>query len=280
MTIVVFGAGFLGTRFAEEIPGAVLSTADVTDRVAVMDELGARGAVAVINCAGKTGQPNVDWCEKHPIETQHANVIGALVLAEACAASSTYLLHMGSGCIFYGPSPTPGGWLEDDFANPSSLYSRTKYSADLILSKLPNVGVARLRMPIDARPGPRNLITKLSGYREVIDVENSVTIVDDLVVVVRALVERRASGIFHAINPGTMRHQDLLRMYRELVDESHRYTLIREDELVARGLATHARSNCILASPRLAALGIKMRPIDVALRDTLVRYAACVGARP
>jgi dTDP-4-dehydrorhamnose reductase len=274
MAIVVFGAGFLGKRFSEAIPGAVLSTADIADRTAVARELQALDARAVINCAGKTGRPNVDWCDTHPLETQRSNVIGPITLAEACSERGAYLLHVGSGCIFYGPSPSSGGWREDDFANPSSFYSRSKYAADLVLSKLPNVAIARLRMPIDGTPGPRNLVTKLAGYREVIDVENSVTIVDDLVRVVQALVEQRASGIFHATNPGTMRHRDLLQMYREIVDPSHQYTLIREDELVARGLATHARSNCILASARLAALGITMRPVDVALRDALIQYAA------
>jgi dTDP-4-dehydrorhamnose reductase len=274
MAIVVFGAGFLGKRFSEAIPGAVLSTVDIADRTAVARELQALDARTVINCAGKTGRPNVDWCDTHPLETQRSNVVGPIILAEACSERGAYLLHVGSGCIFYGPSPSSGGWREDDFANPSSFYSRSKYAADLVLSKLPNVAVARLRMPIDGTPGPRNLVTKLAGYREVIDVENSVTIVDDLVRVVQALVEQRASGIFHATNPGTMRHRDLLQMYREIVDPSCQYTLIREDELVARGLATHARSNCILASPRLAALGITMRPVDVALRDALTQYAA------
>jgi 3,5-epimerase/4-reductase len=273
MTIVIFGAGFLGTRLADEIPAAVLSRADITDRDAVIRELRLHRASAAINCAGKTGKPNVDWCDAHPLETQRANVVGPLVLAEACAEVSAYLLHMGSGCIFYGPSPSPGGWREDDFANPSSFYSRTKYAADLVLSRLPNVGIARLRMPIDGRPGARNLITKLASYKQIIDVENSVTVVDDLVGVVQALVSKRATGVFHATNPGTMRHRDLLRMYSELADPSHEYTLIGEGELVARGLATHARSNCVLASPRLAELGIAMRPIDVALRDAIVKYA-------
>src|SRR5579859_5788003 len=152
MAIVIFGAGFLGTRLARTIPGAVLSRADVTDREAVRQELARHGARQVINCAGKTGKPNVDWCETHQLETQRANVIGPLVLAEACAEASAYLLHLGSGCIFYGPSPTPGGWREDDHANPSAFYSRTRYAADLVLSRLPNVGVARLRMPIDGAP--------------------------------------------------------------------------------------------------------------------------------
>jgi dTDP-4-dehydrorhamnose reductase len=273
VTIVVFGAGFLGKRLTESLSGAVLSTADIADRGAVLRDLEAFGAKAVINCAGKTGKPNVDWCDAHPLETQRANVVGPLVLAEACARVGAYLLHLGSGCIFYGPSPSPGGWLEDDFANPSSFYSRSKYAADLVLSKLPNVGIARLRMPIDGRPAPRNLITKLASYSQVVDVENSVTVVDDLVSVVRALVERRATGVFHVTNPGSMRHADLLKLYREIVDPGHRTNLIREPELVARGLATHARSNCILASPRLAALGISMRPIGEALPLALAQYA-------
>ena len=127
----------------------------------------------MINAAGKTGRPNVDWCESHQEETYRANVVGALTLAEACSEASVYLLHLGSGCIFYGPSPSPGGWLEDDHANPSAFYSRTKYAADLVLSRLPGVGIARLRMPIDEVPGQRNLITKLARYSEVIDVDSS-----------------------------------------------------------------------------------------------------------
>jgi dTDP-4-dehydrorhamnose reductase len=274
--IVVFGAGFLGERMAREIPGATLSRADVTDRAAVIAALREAGAEAAINAAGKTGRPNVDWCETHREETLQANVIGALTLAGACADHGAYLLHLGSGCIFYGPSPAPGGWREDDHANPTAFYSRTKYAADLVLSRLPGVAVARLRMPIDHAPGDRNLITKLARYPEVIDVENSVTVVDDLVRAAAALVERRATGVFHVVNPGPMRHRDLLALYREIVDPGHRYTLIREEELVARGLAAKARSNCILADTRLAALGITLRPIEVALRDALERYARAV----
>lgn len=278
MTIAVFGAGFLGRRLAETLPGAELVPVDITDARAVASALRELAPTAVVNAAGKTGRPNVDWCESHPFETYRANVVGPIVLAEACAAAGAYLLHLASGCIFYGPSPDPRGWREDDFANPSATYSRSKYAADLALSALPNVGVARLRMPIDSVPGDRNLITKLSRYREVVDVENSVTVVDDLLDVCRELVARRAEGIFHATNPGTMRHRALLELYREHVDPSHETTFISEADLVARGLATKARSNCVLASDRLAALGITMRPIDVALRQTMIAYGEAVRA--
>ncbi len=276
MKILVFGPGFLGQRLSKDL-GAPLSHADITDRRAVEDALREHAPDAVVNAAGKTGKPNVDWCESHPHETYRSNVVGPLVLADACAAAGKYLLHLASGCIFYGPSPAPGGWREDDFANPTALYSRTKYAADLVLSRLPDVGIARLRMPIDGAPGGRNLITKLAAYPSVVDVENSVTVVADLVRVVRGLVERRATGIFHAVNPGTMRHRDLLALYKELVDPSHTYELIDEAALVARGLAVKARSNCVLSSERLSALGLTMRPIDVALRETMLEYRAARG---
>jgi dTDP-4-dehydrorhamnose reductase len=273
MKTLVLGRGFLGHRIATAL-GAELPSVDIADERAVGELLDAMKPTAVVNAAGKTGRPNVDWCETHRVETARANTEGPIVLARACAARGIYLLHLGSGCIFYGDSPSPGGWREADFANPSAFYSRTKYAADLVLSRLPAVAILRLRMPIDVAPGPRNLITKLSGYSQVVDVENSVTVVDDLLHVVRKVLEARPEGIFHAVNPGTMRHADLLALYRELVDPDHRATLIREEELVARGLATHGRSNCILVNERLPALGIHMRPIDQALRDCLTQYAA------
>jgi dTDP-4-dehydrorhamnose reductase len=274
MTTLVFGAGFLGERLTRSLPGAVLARGvDISDRPAVLAALEAHKPASVVNAAGKTGVPNVDWCEAHPVETMRSNVVGPAVLAQGCAQFGAHLLHLGSGCIFYGPSPSPGGWREDDFANPSAFYSRTKYAADLVLSRLPNVAIVRLRMPVDTAPGPRNLITKLAGYAQVVDVENSVTIVPDLIEVVAALIERKATGVFHATNPGPVRHAQLLELYREFVDSSHEFTLIKEQELVGRGLALRARSNCILASSHLEALGIRMRPSEAALPTVFVQYA-------
>lgn len=273
MSILVFGRGFVGTRLARDLPDAKLLPTDITDRAAVLAAIREHQPSAVVNAAGKTGKPNVDWCESHQAETFRGNVQGPLTLADACAEASVYLLHLASGCVFYGDSPTPGGWLEDDFANPSAFYSRTKYAADLVLSRLPNVGIARLRMPVDGAPSSRNLITKLAAYREVVDVENSVTVIADLVHAVKQLVAKRAQGVFHVTNPGAMKHTELLALYKQLVDPEHRYTLITPEALVTRGLAVKARSNCLLASPRLAELGITLRPIDVALRDAMEQYA-------
>ena len=265
-----------------DVPGAAISTVDITDRAALHAVITNDRPDAVINAAGKTGRPNVDWCEAHREETWQSNVIGALNIAEVCAERGVYLLHLGSGCIFNGRSPNTTavgamhnyemvdlGWQESDPANPESFYARTKYAADLMLSQLPNVAVVRLRMPIDSTPDPRNLIVKLAGYSRVIDVENSVTVVDDLVLVISQIIEKRAVGVFHAVNPGTVRHRDLVTLYRDMVDPAYAPEMIPASEL--QTLAP--RSNAILANMRLPELGITMRPAEEAVLDAMIRYA-------
>lgn len=275
MKILVVGAnGFVAKRFLETYPSETIAFSErVTDKASFLKALDEHQPDAVVNAAGRTGRPNVDWCEDHQVETYEGNVQLPLTLASACQERGIYLLHLASGCIFYGDSPDPRGWREDDFANPSAFYSRTKYAADLVLSKMQNVGIARLRMPIDNRPNQRNLIDKLAAYKQVVDVENSATVIDDLVRAMYELCVKRGQGIFHVVNPGTLRHRELLDLYRELVDPTIQTEWIRAEDLVAKGLATKTRSNCILQSTRLQELGIQMRPIDVALRDTMMKYA-------
>ncbi len=274
MKILIFGNGYIGNRCHDAWPDSVLSTVHVSSVKDALDEIRRVEPDAVLNAAGVTGMPNVDWCDDHQLETMRGNTTMPLLLADACAQAGVYLLHMGSGCIFYGDSPhADKAWREDDFGNPIPTYSRSKWAADLVLSTLPNVGIARIRMPIDRVPGPRNLIDKLSKYPKVIDVENSVTIVDDMIEVFHQLLEKKATGIFHVTNPGTMRHRELLALYKELVDPAHTCEWISNDDLVKQGLAKKGRSNNFLASERLAELGIHMRPVKEALQDTMEKYA-------
>lgn len=279
MKILVFGAkGYLGSRMLEAWPEAVGSDARIENKAAVLADIERVKPDAIVNAAGKTGRPNIDWCETHQVETYRSNLIGPLVLAEACQELGIYLMHLASGCIFYGPSPDPRGWTEEDFANPLSFYSRTKYAADLLLAKMPNVGIARIRMPIDDRPSDRNLINKIVNYKQVIDVENSVTIIPDLLDACYRLIQKRGTGIFHLTNPGSARHRQILDLYREYVDPSHQNEWISNEELMSRGLTKAVRSNCILQSERLKSLGIEMRPIDVALRETMIKYGQNMAA--
>jgi len=273
MKILIIGNGYLGTR-CKQVWGeqAVLSDKMINNVEDVLKILDEHNPDVVLNAAGIVGKPNVDWCETHQMETIEGNTILPIIIAKACQQKGVYLLHMGTGCVFYGEMDDPKGWKESDFANPSAVYTRSKYAADLVLTTLPNIGIARIRMPIDYTPAPANLITKLASYKKVIDVENSVTIVDDMISVFHQLLEKRAAGIFHVTNPGTIKHRDIIKMYEDIVDPNHINEWIEEDDLVKIGLAAKKRSNNFLQSDNLNALGIHMRPVKEALKDTMEKY--------
>src|SRR3989338_3366514 len=247
MNILILGKGFIAQRCKDAwggeavMPGDKIYTKD--DMLRLLDQ---HKPDVVLNAAGVTGRPNVDWCETHQAETVAGNTLLPIVVALACQERGTYLLHMGSGCIFYGDSPHPDKkWRENDFGNPIPVYSRAKWAADLVLSSLSNVGIARIRMPIDWAPNEQNLIDKLVKYPKIIDVTNL----------------------------GTLKHRELIALYEELVDPAHTNEWIANEDLVKLGLATKGRSNNFLASENLEKLGITMRDVHVAIRDTMEKYA-------
>ncbi len=271
--ILIIGNGFLGKKCAASWPEAILSDKKIVSVKDVEDLIDEHKPDSVLNAAGIVGKPNVDWCETHQLETISGNTILPIMIAEACQNKGVYLLHIGTGCIFYGYSSDPNGWNESDPANPLAVYTRSKYAADLVLSTLPNVGIARIRMPIDSESSPVNLIDKLASYTRVIDVINSVTVVEDMVGVFKQLLELQSSGIFHVTNPGSIKHKEILEMYKEFVDSNHSNEWISAQELVSSGLAKKTRSNNILQSGNLEKLGIKMRPVKEAVLDAIKKYA-------
>ncbi len=278
--VLIIGNGWIGNRLLDKFPDMRMSTEifETTKQIGAMLER--EEPDAVINCAGVTGSPNVDWCETHQVETAVGNAQFPVMLAQACAERGTHLTHLGSGCIFYGTPPQPEGWKEYDYANPVAYYSKTKYAADLVLGGMENVAVVRLKLPIDRIPSKKNTVTKLAGYPKVVEVVNSVTVMDDLLDVFRAVADKRAQGIFHAVHPEPLAWRDLMRWYEEIVDPSHTCEFVSEESLMAQGAIQKQRSSTVLANTRLAEFGIHMRPTEVAVKEALVKYKLSLDANP
>lgn len=273
--ILIFGGGYIGQRCKGEWGDqAVLVTSKIHSIDDALDLLRYTKSDRVLNAAGVRGKPNVDWCELP--ENRHYTAFGntalPIILAEACRKMGVYMLHAGSGCVYYGESPDPKGWKEDDFANPISYYSKSKYAADLALGSMPNVGVARLRVPLDDRPYPGNILDKLTSFKRVIDVKNSLSVLPDMIETFHQLLEKQGEGIFHVTNPGEIAYRTIIDWYKELVDPNHCNEWINEQELVQSGLAQILRSTNVLQSSRLEDIGITMRPIEVAAREAMEKW--------
>ena len=267
MKVLLFGAGgYMGKEFQKLFPDAVAPSIDITDGNAVADVLDEHKPDVVINAVGKTGRPNIDWCEEHKEETVRGNITGPLILLHECNKRDIYWVHMGSGCIYEGDNGGEGFSEEDPANYRGSFYSRTKAQCDEILQGFP-VLILRLRMPFDGSAHPRNLISKISKYPRVLDKENSITYLPDFLTVAGKLIEGRKTGIYNIVNPGTMSPYRIMEMYKEIVDPSHDFERLTLDDL--SDVAKTGRSNCILSTEKLAAEGLEMQPVEEAIKEAL-----------
>ncbi len=270
MNILIFGKGFVGQHFADYYgEQALLSDYRVEDFSGIVAELKRLQPKVVINCIGKTGSPNVDWCEDHKVETLFGNVTVPLLIARACAELGIYMVHVGSGCVYSGDKDGEGFSECDEPNFAGSFYSKTKAWSEAMLNEFPVLQL-RLRMPLDGAPGPRNFITKITKYAKVISVPNSISVIEDFIKAADALIQKRATGIYNMTNPGAITHEEILKMYQEIVDPSFQINLMTLEEL---GAVTKAgRSNCALSMKKLESEGIHMRPVHEAVRDALEQY--------
>ena len=269
MRVLIFGAqGYLGTYFSQVFADAATPKVDIANASEVAQALDEHKPDVVINAAGKTGRPNVDWCEDHKPETVSSNVTGPLVLLNECAKRNIYWVQLGSGCIYSGDNGGKGFSEEDPPNFSGSFYSRTKAWADQMLKEFPDqVLVLRLRMPFDGTNEPRNLITKIKKYERVLDVQNSITYIPDFMEAAKKLIEKKATGIYNMVNPGSISPYQIMEMYKEIVDQTHEFDRLTLEELP--DVTKAGRSNCVLDSSKLQEEGITMKPVKEAVEEAL-----------
>jgi len=277
MKVITIGAGFV----SEHLNYTVVPERLEFDMQRIDRLLDNHRPDVVVNCVGKTGRPNIDWCEHNKEETALANTVLPIMLADACYRKSIHLIQIGSGCIFFGPSDRvecsgykqevvyDHGWKETDFANPQSFYSKTKYACDLAIGDMKHVTLLRIRMPISTKNNQRNLINKLRSYSHVIDIPNSVTFMDDFAKVVDKVARNNITGTYHVTNPGYLSAAQIMTEYQKYVPD-HKFEVITEEELKNYTLAK--RSNCILDTEKLGSVGISMRPAKEALVQCMKEY--------
>ena len=272
---LIFGKGFFGNKFNSFLEESTITEARIHSKEDVASELSKHEPQFAINCIGKTGRPNIDWCESHKMETMQGNVAVPLLMVDACEEAGVKMVHMGSGCIYAGDNGGRG-FGEDDAANFfGSFYSRTKIISETILKEF-DVLQLRVRMPVDSEPNPRNLIDKLLKYNKIISVPNSISVVSDMLHISKELMDRNEKGIFNVVNKGAINHEELLGIYEEASGEKHPFEVISIKDL--EGFTTAKRSNCVLSTKKLESLGIDVPEIKASLKKCLQEYAKNKGA--
>ncbi|XP_050228739.1 bifunctional dTDP-4-dehydrorhamnose 3,5-epimerase/dTDP-4-dehydrorhamnose reductase [Mercurialis annua] len=264
--------GLLGKLCESQGIEYVYGNGRLENRASLENDVASINPTHVFNAAGVTGRPNVDWCESHKVETIRTNVVGTLTLADVCRDKGLILINYATGCIFeYDDKHTLGsgvGFKEEDTPNfVGSFYSKTKAMVEELLKNYENVCTLRVRMPISVDlANPRNFITKITRYEKVVDIPNSMTILDELLPISIEMAKRNLTGIWNFTNPGVVSHNEILEMYRDYIDPNFTWKNFNLEEQAKVIVAP--RSNNELDASKLSKEFPEMLPI----KESLIKY--------
>lgn len=309
MIIVLGASGYIGQGFAAELqkrkqPFKALSRTEIDySRFDVLLRfLRETKPTFLINSAGYTGKPNVDACEIARADTLQGNTLLPQTIAQACAAAGIPWGHVSSGCIFAGAKIVENGQerVEKDLSKPAlkklaetnpsairgftetdepnfsfrqppcSFYSGTKALGEEAIQGIGQSYIWRLRIPFDEFDNGRNYLSKLQRYSKVYDNVNSISHRADYARACLDLWERRAPfGIYNVTNPGFVTARQVVKLIEKILRPARRFQFWENDEEFYQVAAKTPRSNCVMDVSKLLATGVKVRPVEEALDDSL-----------
>ena len=280
---------------------------DYTHFENLLAHLRANRPAFVINAAGYTGRPNVDACETARAETLLGNTLFPQALAQACLVAEIPYGHVSSGCIYTGAkivqdgqtriepdllkpavralveSQSPAtkilGFSETDSPNfsfrapPCSFYSGTKALGEEVMEGLGKGYRWRLRIPFDEHDNHRNYLTKIQKYPKVYDNYNSISHRADFVRACLDLWDRKAPfGTYNVTNPGFVSTRQVVELIKKYLKPARDFTFWADDAEFYKVAALAPRSNCVMDTTKLLAAGVKIRPVEEALDDSLKNW--------
>jgi nucleoside-diphosphate-sugar epimerase len=282
-TFLVFGGrGWIGQQIVKLLQdrghAVYCATSRLENREAIERELQTIKPDYIINAAGVTGRPNVDWCESHNQETIRANVLGVLNLVDIAFLHNIHVTNLASGCIYnYDQGHTlenKRGFTEEENPNfTGSFYSYTKVVSEDLILNYPNVLNLRLRMPISSDLHPRSFVGKIIHYKKLVNIPNSMSVLDDLLPLIPTMIERKLTGAYNFVNPGTVSHNQIMELYKKYVNPNHKYenfSLEEQSKILAA-----PRSNCELSADKL----LKEFPNLPNIQDSIVKIFLAMQQR-
>lgn len=119
-------AGHLKALLESQGKKVTTTTVRMQNREAVIAELERVKPTHVLNCAGSTGRPNVDWCEDNREDTIRNNVIGTLNLTDCCFLNGIHCTVFATGCIYaYDESTQLVAQASSRLTRPTSMAPST-----------------------------------------------------------------------------------------------------------------------------------------------------------
>jgi len=259
--ILIIGCnGQLGMDCMSVMPEAIgvdFPEVNIADRFQCLEKLNSLRPDVIINCAAYTA---VDACESDPA-CWKVNADGPKYLAEWAAANGAFLVHVSTDYVFSGDKPLFESCTEKDETGPVSEYGKSKLAGEqAVLESGADAAILRTAWLYGAT-GKNFLKTMLrltlqnpgKEFKVVNDQFGSPTWAHTLARQIQAVVEKKATGVFHATSEGYCSWYDLACAFLSELDIEHHFVPCSSEEY-----PTPAKRpvNSILENQRAKQLGI------------------------
>ena len=291
MRVLVYGTrGWIGGQFVDILKMRGIEYFSGKSRVdndeTLQNEIESIKPTHVVSFIGRTHgtiddkvYTTIDYLEQEGklVENMRDNLYGPLLLSEICKQNGIHFTYLGTGCIFKFDEDHPFGLEENGFTEDSlpnfygSSYSVVKGYTDRLMKFYDkDVLNLRIRMPITGAYNKRNFITKITTYEKVCSIPNSMTVLPELLPMVLEMMKDKMTGTINLTNPGLVSHNEILDMYKEIVDPEFEYKNFTQDE--QRAILAADRSNNYLDTTKLETFFPNVLNIKESIRNMLYEY--------
>jgi 3,5-epimerase/4-reductase len=124
-------------------------------------------------------------------------------------------------------------------------------------------------MPITDSKNPRNFIIKITTYQKVCSIFNSMSVLPELLPIALQMMEDGRTGTYNFTNSGLISHNEILEMYKEIVDKDFTWTNFSVEE--QNQILDSKRSNNFLDTQKLESQYC-IKNIKDSVHDMLLLY--------
>lgn len=291
MKVLIYGAnGWIGSQFCHYLDSENISylkgLSRVDNEIELKKEIENNSPSHIVAFIGRTHgkignkvYSTIDYLEEPGKlkENLNDNLYGPILLSSISKQKNIHFTYLGTGCIFKYDNEHQFEKEENGFNEQSlpnffgSSYSIVKgYTDRLMNSVFEDTLNLRIRMPITGEENPRNFITKIVNYEKICSIKNSMTVLPDMYPIILDMMINNRKGTYNLTNPGLISHNEILELYKEIVDKNFVWkNFSQEDQLK---ILKADRSNNYLDTEKLTTLYPSLPTIRDSVINCLQKY--------
>ncbi|NQT66541.1 MAG: dTDP-4-dehydrorhamnose reductase [Actinobacteria bacterium] len=220
-------------------------------------------------------ETNVDKCELSPDHAYNTNAKGTENMALIAKMMGATLVYISTGAVFDGEKSEP--YLESDEPNPISVYGKSKFEGEKIVTSLTNnYFIFRAGWMIGGYEKDKKFVEKIvelakikNEIHVVTDKFGSPTFTKDFSKNILTVISTKNYGLFHMVNEGCCSRFDIAKKIIEYLERKD--VVIKPVTSDAFPLPAPRGRSEMLINRKLNLLGLNnMRPWQDALKEYIL----------